>query len=196
MASLVDALNILEVFGVFRVILPLILIFAIVYGLLSNLKLFGDKSKTVNAIIALVAALLFVSVAQAVQFLNTLLPMVTAMLVIMMLIMMVALFVGYKPESIQAALKHPAGYLIIISIIIIFVFYAFGTLDPNAYYTSHPDEIPEGVEIPGVNVPGTAEDLARMDFMRTMFSPVMVGLIVLILVFAGATYMITREPAS
>ena len=41
-----------ENLGVFDFMLPFLLIFALIFGILSKLDLFGDKSKQVNAIVA------------------------------------------------------------------------------------------------------------------------------------------------
>lgn len=47
-----------EALGVFDFMLPFLLIFALIFGILSKLKLFGDKSKQINAVIALSVALM------------------------------------------------------------------------------------------------------------------------------------------
>jgi len=195
MAALTDALGVMDVMGFFTVVFPFILVFAILYGILSRLELFGEKSSTINAIISLAVAIFFVSITQAVKFLNTLIPLFTAVLIVMTLVLMIFLFIGVKPEAITGAMKTPAGYLIMLAVVMIIIFYAMSSIDPNSYYNTHPEDIPEGVEIPGLNAPGTAEDYARIEFMRTLYSPTMLGLIVLVIVFAGATYLITREPA-
>lgn len=47
-----DIISSWESLGVFEFMLPFLLIFALIFGILSKLNLFGDKSKTVNAIVA------------------------------------------------------------------------------------------------------------------------------------------------
>ncbi|MFH1787220.1 MAG: hypothetical protein ABH811_00285 [archaeon] len=44
--------------GVFTYLLPFLLIFALVFGILSKLNLFGDNSKKINAIVALAVGLI------------------------------------------------------------------------------------------------------------------------------------------
>lgn len=192
MASLVDAFGVMDTLGFFTVVFPFLLVMTIVYGILSKIKPFGE-SPTVNIVIAVITGIIFTSLTSAVKFLNTLLPLFTGALIVIMLLLMVFLFIGIKPESIAGAIKTPAGYTIIIGVIIIFIFISLSAVDPYAYYYSHPEDIPEGTVIPGLNAPGTPEDLARQDMMRTLFSPAILGLIVLMLVFAGASYLITRE---
>lgn len=164
----------------------------IVYGILSKLKPFGE-SQSVNIVIAVIIGIVFTSVTAAVNFLNALLPLFTGALIVIMLILMIFLFIGVKPEAIAGAIKTPAGYTIIIGVILIFIFMSLAAVDPYAYYYSHPEDIPEGTIVPGLNAPGTADDLARQDMMRTLFSPAILGVMVLLLVFAGASYLITRD---
>ncbi|MEM4605957.1 MAG: hypothetical protein QW103_02915 [Candidatus Pacearchaeota archaeon] len=56
--TITDILNKMNEFGVFSYILPFLLVFAIVFGLLQKTKIFGDenKSRGINAIIALAVA--------------------------------------------------------------------------------------------------------------------------------------------
>ncbi len=51
----------LEGTGLYTVVLPFLLVFAIIYGLLTQLQLFGDKSRQVNTVIGAVTALYTVS---------------------------------------------------------------------------------------------------------------------------------------
>ena len=57
MVSFSDLLSIAKDIGFFQFYLPFVLTFAIFYGLLEKVKIFGDKSRNINLIIALVAAL-------------------------------------------------------------------------------------------------------------------------------------------
>lgn len=57
MVSFADLLSIAKDMGFFQFYLPFVLTFAIFYGLLEKVKIFGDKSRNINLVIALVAAL-------------------------------------------------------------------------------------------------------------------------------------------
>lgn len=61
MSAIQEALMALEGSGLYTVVLPFMLVFAIGYGLLSKLELFGDKSRQVNAVVGLGLALYAVS---------------------------------------------------------------------------------------------------------------------------------------
>src|SRR3990167_2520261 len=53
-----DFLNQLASFGFFSYLLPFLLIFALIFGILNSMKLFGKENKSVNGIIALVIGLM------------------------------------------------------------------------------------------------------------------------------------------
>jgi len=55
--SIIDVLNQWNTIGVFSYVLPFLLIFAVVYGILSKIKMF-EENNAVNAIIALAVGLL------------------------------------------------------------------------------------------------------------------------------------------
>ena len=57
MATFSDLLSIARNIGFFEFYLPFVLTFAIFYGLLEKAKLFGEKSRNINLVIAAVAAL-------------------------------------------------------------------------------------------------------------------------------------------
>jgi hypothetical protein len=60
MADLISIFQKLEDFGLTDVLLPFILIFSVVYAILGMIKIFGEKGKNINVIVALVMALLVV----------------------------------------------------------------------------------------------------------------------------------------
>lgn len=95
---LTNAMNLLRDFGYFEVLLPMLLIFAIVYAILMKTGILGesDKSyvKSLNAIIAFVIGFMVVAYAPVVQTLNNLIPTAGLLLVIALLIMMILVFFG------------------------------------------------------------------------------------------------------
>ncbi|HLE06689.1 MAG TPA: hypothetical protein VI790_05005, partial [Candidatus Nanoarchaeia archaeon] len=83
-------------FGIFDFILPFLLVFGIVYGILERTQLFGDKAgKSVNAIIAFAIAMTTTLSSWFISFLTGFLPWVsTISIVIITGLMLVAMFVG------------------------------------------------------------------------------------------------------
>lgn len=61
MVSFADLLSIAKDIGFFEFYLPFVLTFAIFYGLLEKMKLFGDKSRNINLIISLVVSLYIIA---------------------------------------------------------------------------------------------------------------------------------------
>lgn len=81
-------------FGIFDFVLPFLLVFAIVYGILERTQLFGEKTgKSVNAIIAFAIAMTTSLTGWFIAFLTGFLPWVsTISIVIITGLMLVAIF--------------------------------------------------------------------------------------------------------
>lgn len=92
-----NALNQLEQFGFFDYILPFLLIFAIVFGIMSSTKIF-DANKGINAIIALSVGLMALQFDFVPKFFAAVLPQVGVGLVVILLAM---IFLGMfmDPDS-------------------------------------------------------------------------------------------------
>ncbi len=89
--SLSDSLGFLKDFGFFEVVVPLILIFAVFYGILLQTKIFGapdDKTTPLYAIISFVSAFLVIASTDVVQMINEIIPSASLLLVITVLILM------------------------------------------------------------------------------------------------------------
>jgi len=174
MASLFNVIELFKSLGLYKTLFPFILIFALVFGLLEKTKAFGDN-KTINAIIALIVGLFFVSFLQAITFISLLIPLVVGLIVLLFLLLLIFMFMGVPSETIGKALTNPAAYGLIIIIIIIFVFVALGGAFP-----------------PVSTGAGGGNDV----FAKTaeiLFSPLVLGTITLLSLFAVAYYFITRK---
>lgn len=140
MTALGNAVEFLQDLGVFDVILPFLLIFTIVFGILEKTKVFGVEKiegteypkKQLNAMVAFVIAFFTIAAKEIVQSLQVSLPLVALMLTAAMCFMLLAgSFISDKQFSFE---EHPVwkGFLTLlmfISIILIFV-HSFGWLDP------------------------------------------------------------------
>lgn len=76
---------------VIEIVLPFILVFTIVFAVLQKSEIFGKGKKQIDALVALVVALLFVSVARAVGIVLDLIPILAVGLVVVLVLM---LFLG------------------------------------------------------------------------------------------------------
>lgn len=133
-----NVLALLQTFGFFRVVLPFLLVFAIVYAILQKTGVLGkdsSQSKTVSSIVALVFAFFFIAYTPVVNAIATLLPQASFLLIIVVLIMMVMALMGINFET---ALGTPSKWTIVIGIIVVVIFVAiagnaFGASVPSLY---------------------------------------------------------------
>jgi hypothetical protein len=96
--GLTAALDLMKDFGFFEVVVPLILVFAVFYGILSVTKIFGDPHgphgdsiKPLYAIVSFVAAFLVIASTEVVRMINEIIPSAAILLVIVLLMLM---FIG------------------------------------------------------------------------------------------------------
>ena len=79
--------------GVFAYVLPFLLVFALVYGILTKSKIFGEDNKAVNAIISLAFGLLSLVGDFVPNFFQTIIPMAgVALSVLLVAIILLGLF--------------------------------------------------------------------------------------------------------
>jgi len=175
MASLIDVIGTFKAIGLYDTVFPGILIFALVYGMLFKYKPFGEN-KGVNAVVALIVALLFISFIKAVAFISLLIPIITALFVILLLVLLIFTFMGVPSETIGEAMRSSSGYGVIIILLVLFVFIALSATFPE-------------LQSDGVD----ADDASAKGYVDVIFNPVMLGTIVLLVIMAVATYYVTRE---
>ena len=86
-----NAVELLNSFGFFSVLLPFLLVFAVVYGVLIKTSLFGTKEEAsnVNAIIALSTSFFVVASTDIVNSMLEIIPQAMFLLIAVMLLMMV-----------------------------------------------------------------------------------------------------------
>jgi len=96
-----NAVVLLQDFGFFTVILPFVLVYALVFGLLGKVKIFGEdsSSKTVNQVIALSVGAFVITSTDAVNNIASIIPQAGFFLVSTLLILMVLGLLGLKNET-------------------------------------------------------------------------------------------------
>ncbi|MEK9635423.1 MAG: hypothetical protein VW079_01995 [Candidatus Woesearchaeota archaeon] len=98
-----NAVVLLQDFGFFTVILPFVLVYALVFGLLGKVKIFGEaddsSAKTVNQIIALSVGAFVITSTDAVNNIASIIPQAGFFLVSTLLILMVLGLLGLKNET-------------------------------------------------------------------------------------------------
>jgi len=121
-----NAVLLLQDFGFFSVILPFVLVYALIFGLLTNIKLFGsdDSSKTVNQVIALAVGAFVITSTDAVNNLAAIIPQAGFLLVVSLLLLMVLGIFGFKStfDSLLGPNGVPSFPRQIVALIIVTVF--------------------------------------------------------------------------
>src|SRR3989344_6156379 len=81
--------------GFYEFLLPFLLVFAVVFGILQKSNIFGAGNKSINAVVALVLGLLITSQFEVVQSLTSFLPKMSMFIIVaMMVLIFIALFAG------------------------------------------------------------------------------------------------------
>lgn len=186
MASLVSGIQFLDKFGAYRVLFPFLLIFAITYGVLSRTDLVGEN-KTVGLVISFVVAFVFVLSANAVQFINTLIPFFVAFMLIVLLILLVTAVTGVKLDALVGGVKK-GGWVGIVIILVILTLVVSALVFPQ--FNPKTREAVDGGG-PNNETGGAYETLGGT--IDLFFTPTVLGLIVLFIIFAAAAYFMTLK---
>ena len=188
MATFLDAIGVLESLGFYDYIFPFILMFAITFGLLSAAKPFGEDQR-VNIIVATIVGFLFISFSSAVAFVNLFIPLLMILMIVLIFIIMAFKFGGASSESVAKALQHPAGFGILIGVIIILIAITFSTSQPqltDMFSPINESELsPEGFAL--------TPEATMKQTIQTLFHPTVMGIIVMLAIFAVTVYMVTRK---
>lgn len=112
-----QSLGLIEQVGFLDVILPFLVTFAIVYGMLLKSKILGEK-QSINATIALVVAILVAMNPAMRGFLQELLPLYTMFFILLIMMFLFFVFFGIKQEKV---INKPIGILIVAFLIILFL---------------------------------------------------------------------------
>lgn len=121
--------------GFFQIILPFMLVFTIVYGVLERSKFFGENRHDINATIALVLGLMVVISAFVLQVLADFLPLVGLFaIVLVMFLMLVSMFWGEAKNIWDNRLIKYSAVIVIAGVFIVILsdLLGFGDLFVNA----------------------------------------------------------------
>ncbi len=179
MASVLrGTIEFLQDFGLFDVVLPFLLIFAIIFAILEKTLILGKESdgapkKNLNSIVALVVALLFVSANKAVNIISTALPNIALMIVIAVSFLLM-LGVFWKTEEFDFK-DNESKWYVFFSIV---MFIALALIFMGAYQVS-----------PGVSLLTQAFNSISGGILQSvLIGAVVLGVIIGIIVF------VTKKP--
>ena len=103
--------------GFFQYLLPFLLIFALVFGILTQIKLFKEN-KSINGIIALVVGLMAMQFPMVSQFFSEIFPRLgIGLAIILVLLILIGMFVDPKSGAVGYTLLGVAGIILIIVLV-------------------------------------------------------------------------------
>ena len=109
-----------------KFVLPFLLIFFLVFAILEKTKVFGEDQKQLNALLAFVIGLIFVSVAFPKEVVGNLILFLTVALVVVFVVLLIWGFVSGGELKIESTgLKWAAGILVGV-VVIVAVIWATG----------------------------------------------------------------------
>ncbi|MFH0752814.1 MAG: hypothetical protein V1914_04445 [archaeon] len=142
--ALGSAIEFLEEFGFFDVILPFLLVFTIVFGILEKTRIFGVEKvgekeypkKGINSMIAFVIAFFVVAAREVVASIQVSIPQVVLVLLLLISFMLlVGVFMGDKQFNLEDKHKWVAFLMVVIFLLVIMIFInSFGWLQPVIDY--------------------------------------------------------------
>lgn len=98
-----NGIEIFRAFGFFNVILPFILVYAIVFGVLLKTGIFGDAktdtTRNISNVIALATAFFVISATDVVEQMIGVIPQATFMLVIILFLLMIYAMLGLNADE-------------------------------------------------------------------------------------------------
>jgi lysylphosphatidylglycerol synthetase-like protein (DUF2156 family) len=174
-------ITLLQNFGFFRVILPFLLVFSIIYAVLIKTEVLGKEGpgKSASIVVALVAAFLVIVYTPVVNALATILPQAAFLIIIVVLVLMVLGLFGVKMEKYTGEANYwMLGLgLIIAGLFVIMIGVAVGPSVPALYMISQAflGAIPITGEI-------SADTVALL-----------VGAIIILSIIIGVIYMVTKD---
>ena len=133
MSVLSNALDFLKDFGLFDVILPFLLVFAVVFGILEKTKILGTEKvgeheysrKNLNAIVSFVLGLLVVAATKIVGVISNALPRVSLLIIVSLsFILSIGIFMKPGDDNLFERLNKWLPYLMIlmfVAVILIFL---------------------------------------------------------------------------
>ncbi len=147
--TLTKAIELAKNFGFFDTVLPFLLIYALVYGILNVSGIFGKKDETkynvnaINAIISFVIAFLVISTTKVVQVINSIVPSTSVLLVIALMAMLLLGIVGFPTRDYfgdrqSKSAKWLAAILMLIFVGVLFYSFGFNVLEQ---FNLNPDSI-------------------------------------------------------
>ena len=168
----------------FSSIFPLLLVWAIMFGVLEYLKPFGEKKEGLYGLISMVIAVMFLLSKTAMDLIKYMAPWFIILLIFLMFMLLIFRFLGVKESEIAGVFKNrkdkaPIYWVIIFSALVFVaalgkVFFS-GEGPLTQIFTQGPT-LPANATAGGVAVAGEAA------FWATIFHPKVLGIVFVLIV--------------
>jgi hypothetical protein len=123
-SKLQGTIEFLKDFGLFDVILPFLLVFAVVFAVLEKTSILGKDKKNLNSIVALVLGLLTIAANKVIMALTNALPNIVLMIIISLsFLLMIGIFL--KEGDLDLEEKHSGWYKAFSFVMLIGVIFIF-----------------------------------------------------------------------
>jgi len=120
-----NAIGLLQDFGFFSVVLPFLLVYALVYGLLTSTKLLGEDtgSSSVNQVIALTIGAFVITSTDVVNLMLGVIPQASFLLVVVLMLMMIAGLMGITRTTLfgEGGFTFKGSFFLIVTLIFLMI---------------------------------------------------------------------------
>jgi hypothetical protein len=177
----------------FQIIFPFLFIFAIVYGILSYTKLFGEN-KNIYALIAAVLAIMSLFSDIVTQTINTAAPWFILLVVFIVFLLLGFMILGAREADFKAVLANPEYSFVNWWIVALVLIIVIGSLS-HTIAERKGGYPPYG---PGANetaIEEAEEEVAgqESDFWKTVFHPKVLGMLVILLIAFFTVSKLTQK---
>jgi hypothetical protein len=189
----------LDLLSNFAGIFTLLFAFAVIYGILNVVNLFGDKSKTLNPLIAISGSLLLLLSNRFVGVVEAVAPWFVIMAFMLFFMLLLLRFAGVEESAITNFFKtgrqrQTVIYTILISVLLLMLYgvsQEFGQ-DVGPYLGS--DNTSSVAQSTAVVSDETGTDNFQQNFGATIFHPKVLGLVAILLIGSFAIrFMVLAE---
>lgn len=188
MATLFDG-GLLASFGS---VFAFLFVYVLIYGLLTKIKIFGEAKEGLNAIIALCAAVFTMFSPMIVSMIEYMIPWLVILLVVGLMIFVFSEYMGLEIAKKRGGTGETVVIVIIIIVIIVFLVAFSKYYNPNGtpassstqvVYTSQSVTVTDENGTP-INTTSEVAVDQRPEWMQTLFSPKVLGLLLLLIIGA------------
>lgn len=174
-----------EVLGFFSYLFPFLLVLFILYAILAKTQILSENN-SLNAIVALVFAVLLVVSKSALVVVNTMIPWFVLLIIFVLFLLMIVKTFGYDDNAIKEAVSG-RGYIMTTLIIVALIIFVGALASVFGQDLLNRDT---GIDENGVNQTGQSSDF-ETNLWDTLFHPKVLGLIVIVLVSTFALKFLT-----